>query len=69
MDKALIFNKKFIRKVFNPSKYSMNFCHGCNGIGKISNKDKFTTVCQVCGGFGLIKNQENWIEGKLEHNP
>ena len=58
-EKALIPKKKITDRMFNPDKYSMNFCHGCNGMGKILDKGNSLTVCQICGGFGLIKKRES----------
>ena len=43
---------------FNPEKYGMIFCSGCNGAGKSFNDAKGIEVCKVCGGFGLIKKIE-----------
>ena len=52
--------------MFEPNKYSMGFCHVCNGLGKIFNEDNFIMVCQVCGGFGLIKKQEIGLEDGVQ---
>jgi hypothetical protein len=60
-DNAVISKKKNGDKMFDPNKYSMGFCHGCNRLGKTINKDNFKIVCQVCGGFGLIKKQQRGV--------
>jgi rRNA maturation endonuclease Nob1 len=51
--------KKTIKsKMFDPEKYGMVFCPGCNGSGKSFNNCKEANVCEICGGFGLIKKEE-----------
>ena len=57
--------KKAAEQVFNPTKYHMNFCHACQGLGKTLhnensiNRQDSMKVCPVCGGFGFIKNGES----------
>jgi len=42
----------------------MNFCHECQGLGKIFDKENSKEICQVCGGFGLIIKQEGGFQEK-----
>jgi len=42
---------------FNPEKYGMTICTGCNGSGKSTNGLEEMSVCGACGGFGLTKKQ------------
>jgi len=47
----------FSRK-FDPEKYGMIICPGCNGQGFIGDYASHI-VCLKCGGFGLIKKEED----------
>jgi hypothetical protein len=42
------------KKTFNPGKYGMIICPGCNGHGFIENHQG-RDVCSKCGAFGFIK--------------
>ena len=42
------------RPRFNPEKYGMVYCPGCNGSGRSFNEDEGGNVCKRCEGFGLI---------------
>ena len=50
--------RKITNRIFDPEKYEMIFCSGCNGSGKSFDDATGTNVCRICGGFGLIKKQD-----------
>jgi hypothetical protein len=50
-------SRQFPRK-FDPEKYGMIICPGCNGHGFIEDYVG-RNVCLKCGGFGLIKKEED----------
>ncbi len=64
-------NKKMTKRIFDPERYEMIFCSGCNGSGRSFDDATGTNVCRVCGGFGLIKRQEkkrvhhSWVAAEL----
>jgi hypothetical protein len=50
--------RKMKNRIFDPERYEMIFCSGCNGSGRSFDDATGTSVCRVCGGFGLIMKQE-----------
>ena len=46
-------------ETFDPEKYGMLVCFGCNGDGKLLNDSGDVEVCTRCGGFGFIKKEED----------
>jgi DnaJ-class molecular chaperone len=47
-----------VKKSFDPEKYGMIICSGCNGQGFIENHEG-RNVCPKCGGFGFIKKVDD----------
>jgi len=49
--------KNIDKTIFDPQKYGMVFCLGCNGSGKLLKDDGFQDICLECGGFGFVKRE------------
>ena len=53
-----LMKKEITGRIFDPERYEMIFCSGCNGSGRTPDDATGTNICRVCGGFGLIRKQE-----------
>jgi len=56
--RAMTMEKKPLGRGFDPARYRMDYCPGCNGSGRSSNGAEGMVVCRICGGFGLIKREK-----------
>lgn len=57
MKREELMKKEIAGRIFDPERYKMIFCSGCNGSGRTLDATG-TNICSVCGGFGLIRKQE-----------